>query len=310
MFCIVFLSACVTINIGEQSDPSTLPVIGSVSQVDDSSQEDTSSDANSQGESDASSNVNASSDESDFISSGNESVSGEEGSDTSDDYVAYKYDIDISPYLQYISPENPEKYLLLVNYDHRLTSKYVPENLVSVTYSRYGKDAMLDKTCEMALQAFLNEGKLHGVKDVTVTSAYRSYASQDWWFNYYMGQHQSKFATKEECEAYVMTFSCKAGTSEHQTGLALDMHNLASADQAFADTDEYVWLSENAHKFGFVLRFPEGKEDITGIMFEPWHYRFVGREAATFMYMNNLCLEEYYELLHGEYSGDRKIGIG
>ena len=86
---------------------------------------------------------------------------------------------------------------------------------------------------------------------------------------------------------------------KHQTGLALDMHNLPSAEVTFADSPAYAWLEANAHKFGFILRFPKDKEDITGISFEPWHYRFVGRKAATYIYEHGLCLEEYYDLING-----------
>ena len=71
------------------------------------------------------------------------------------------------------------------------------------------------------------------------------------------------------------------------------MHNLGSADVAFAKKAAYTWLKDNAWKFGFILRFPEGKEDITNISFEPWHYRFVGRYHAKAIYDSGLCLEEY-----------------
>ncbi len=208
----------------------------------------------------------------------------------------YEYDIDITPYLYYICPENAEEYLLLVNYDHRLTGEYVPNDLTTTKWTRGDRDMVkLRKNCEMALDAFLKEAALNGVTDVTVTSGYRSYTYQKWLFNYYVEQYQSRYPTREECEKYVMTFSCREGCSEHQTGLALDMHNLPAADEKFADTASYAWLSANAHRFGFILRFPEDKEDITGISFEPWHYRFVGREAATYIYEHDLCLEEYME---------------
>ena len=71
------------------------------------------------------------------------------------------------------------------------------------------------------------------------------------------------------------------------------MHNLASADKLFAKEEAYTWLRENAHKFGFILRFPEDKTDITKIDFEPWHYRYVGRYHATKIYEAGMCLEEY-----------------
>ena len=213
--------------------------------------------------------------------------------------VEYEYEIDIAPYLKYICPDDADEYALLVNYDHRLTGEYIPGDLKETDWTRKDRDKIkLRENCVMALDAFLKEAALNGVTDVSVTSGYRSYSYQKWLFAYYVEQHQSKFATREECEEYVMTFSCREGCSEHQTGLALDMHNLPAADEAFADTASYAWLSANAHRFGFILRFPKGKEDITGISYEPWHYRFVGREAATIIYENNLTLEEYVEIYY------------
>ncbi|MFR5864844.1 MAG: D-alanyl-D-alanine carboxypeptidase family protein [Acutalibacteraceae bacterium] len=81
--------------------------------------------------------------------------------------------------------------------------------------------------------------------------------------------------------------------SEHQSGLCVDMHNLPSANISFGETAQAKWLAENAHRFGFILRFPADKTDITGVQYEPWHFRFVGREAATEIYEQGLCLEEY-----------------
>ncbi|MBQ2766381.1 MAG: M15 family metallopeptidase, partial [Clostridia bacterium] len=84
-----------------------------------------------------------------------------------------------------------------------------------------------------------------------------------------------------------------AGSSEHQTGLCVDMHNLPAASKDFANEDAYKWLKENCWKFGFILRYPEDKTEITGISFEPWHYRYVGRYHAQRIYQMNMCLEEY-----------------
>ena len=212
----------------------------------------------------------------------------------------YEYSIDIEPYLEYICPEDDSEYLLLVNYDHRLTDAYAPDDLAVTKWTRDDRDGVkLRKNCVYALDAFLQEAKENGVTDVTVTSGYRSYSYQKWLFNYYVEVYQSRFTTREECEKYVMTFSCREGCSEHQSGLALDMHNLPSAEVSFANSPSYAWLEANAHKFGFILRFPKEKEDITGISFEPWHYRFVGRKAATYIYEHGLCLEEYYDLING-----------
>lgn len=223
----------------------------------------------------------------------------EEPSQSYEEYIGVNYKIDISEWEQYICPENEKDYLFLVDSSHPLASDYVPPNLTDVVYTRKDnrKTQQMVGTAEKALQAFLLEGAEYGVNDVTVTSAYRSYSYQNYLFNYYCEQHQHKFDTRAECEAHVLTFSTKPGTSEHQSGLACDMHNLPAASTAFSDTKEAKWLAENAHRFGFILRYPEDKTEITKIQYEPWHFRFVGRTAATEMFEKGLCLEEYIELI-------------
>ncbi len=106
--------------------------------------------------------------------------------------------------------------------------------------------------------------------------------------------------TKEEALYVTRIESCVAGTSEHQSGLCVDMHNLSSAKPEFAETFEAQWLAENCHKFGFVVRFPENKTNVTKIVYEPWHFRFVGRYHAQRMKDLDMCLEEYVEYLENE----------
>ena len=89
-------------------------------------------------------------------------------------------------------------------------------------------------------------------------------------------------------------FSARAGYSEHQTGLALDVIAPGGTLNGFKNTQQFVWMRDNAHRFGFILRYGDGMEYITGYKFEPWHYRYVGVEAATFIYENDLTFEEYY----------------
>ena len=105
-------------------------------------------------------------------------------------------------------------------------------------------------------------------------------------------------ASDEEIKNVVLTYSAAPGTSEHQTGLCVDFITEdmgGNLTEAFEDTTAFAWLSENAYKFGFILRYPKGKEDITGYTYEPWHYRFVGREAATDIHFSRLTLEQYLE---------------
>ncbi len=109
-----------------------------------------------------------------------------------------------------------------------------------------------------------------------------------------------KKLTEEQALLVTRIESCEAGTSEHQSGLCVDMHNLGSARPEFAETDEAKWLEENCVKFGFIIRFPEDKTNVTGIVYEPWHFRFVGRYHAQRMSDLNMCLEEYTEYLKNE----------
>ncbi len=213
--------------------------------------------------------------------------------------VGKEYKIDITPYLQYIDVKTDE-FVFLVNPANPLGADYVPEDLEDCGHTRKDGRAVqkLRTNAAKALQAFLAEGKEYGVTNVTVTSAYRSYAYQNQLFNQYFERDWAtgKYKTREECERNVLTYSTKPGTSEHQSGLCLDMHNLPSAEQSFAQKPEAKWLAENCYRFGFILRYPEDKRDITKIIYEPWHFRFVGREAATEMYEKGLCLEEYIAL--------------
>ncbi|MBQ5389726.1 MAG: M15 family metallopeptidase, partial [Clostridia bacterium] len=152
-------------------------------------------------------------------------------------------------------------------------------------------------TAEKALQALYIEMRAAGYTDVSVTSGYRSYDKQEYLYNLYTDREMKAGISREEAQKIVDTYSARPGTSEHQTGLCCDMHNLGSASQKFAKQEVYTWLIENCYKFGFILRFPEGKEDITGYDFEPWHYRFVGRFHASEMHRLGMCLEEYVAYL-------------
>ena len=93
-------------------------------------------------------------------------------------------------------------------------------------------------------------------------------------------------------ENWADSVAARAGFSEHQTGLALDIVTYGSTMNNFENSDEFKWLSKNAYKYGFILRYPKGKEHITGYKYEPWHYRYVGDIAST-IYNRNITLEEY-----------------
>ncbi|MBQ4556688.1 MAG: D-alanyl-D-alanine carboxypeptidase family protein [Clostridia bacterium] len=214
----------------------------------------------------------------------------------------YTFVTDLSAFEQYMNPEDKDAFLILVNREKPIDENYAPSNLVDITNVRKdGRSEKMVETAEKALQALYIEMQAAGYTDVSVTSGYRSYKKQVSLYNTYTEREMSENnISREEAQKIVDTYSAKPGASEHQTGLCCDMHNLGSASQKFAEEEVYTWLIENCYKFGFVLRFPEGKEDITGYSFEPWHYRFVGRYHASEMHRLDMCLEEYIEYLDAQ----------
>ncbi len=210
----------------------------------------------------------------------------------------YSFSSDLSAYEAYMCPEDVDAYLIVVNRESMLDASYVPDNLVEITNVRQdGRTERMVETAEKALQALYIEMRAAGYTDVSVTSGYRTYEKQEYLYNLYTEREMQAGISRAEAQKIVDTYSARPGTSEHQTGLCCDMHNLGSASQKFAKEEVYTWLVENCYKFGFILRFPEGKEEITGYSFEPWHYRFVGRYHASEMHRLDMCLEEYVAYL-------------
>jgi D-alanyl-D-alanine carboxypeptidase len=135
---------------------------------------------------------------------------------------------------------------------------------------------------------------------VYVTSADRSYAYQNNLFETYVKKYTSVGMSREAAEAEVLKTSARPGTSEHQSGLCVDfittsMTSLNNED--FEGTRAFEWLSKNAYKYGYILRYPEGKKAEVFYDYESWHFRFVGREAAPQIYFSGLCLEEFLALI-------------
>lgn len=255
----------------------------------------------------------------------------------------YEYHIDISKFEDSIDPTGDlwdDAYLLLVNANNPIgknaESGYDVLKgrtvLSACTYYKFRHKPSIDlnSTALTALAAMFLEAESQGITTLDATSAYRSYSYQNTLFNNNCNKtkhwlcecghdwvHKNSkcelcgktatetlSVTREEQEASVATYSCAPGTSDHQTGLAVDIvqRNLPdrfdSLIQEFGETEAGKWLAENAHHFGFILRFPPDKENITGIIYEPWHFRYVGRTHATAMYEMGYCLEEYVEHLN------------
>ena len=171
---------------------------------------------------------------------------------------------------------------VLVNKYHVLPADYVPE-LTPLTGLGSGSlaPAAADAFRRMAEAAQAGGISLHSV------SAYRSYQTQRYLYNSYVTQWG---------QANADTYSARAGSSEHQTGLALDI-NVSTRSAHFENTAAYAWLLEHCADYGFILRYPEGKQQITGYRFEPWHYRYVGAEIARACMGQDLTYEEYIALL-------------
>lgn len=215
----------------------------------------------------------------------------------------YEFTADLSAYEEYMNVEGDE-YLFLVNTDHRLSENDKPTDLIDVINTRKdGRNTQQMRECAAkALEALFIEAEKAGMTYVnpssgyglSVMSAYRSYSYQQTLFNNQVAKYASYGADAEKMAAREVQYP---GASEHQTGLCCDMHNIPSADTAFASQQAADWLKENSYKFGFILRYPEDKTDITGISFEPWHFRFVGRFHATRMHELGMCLEEYMAYL-------------
>ena len=226
-----------------------------------------------------------------------------------DEVPAVEFKSDLSSYEQYMNPTGEERnaYLILVNTKHTIGEDYAPTDLVDIKNTRSDRGArQMREVAEKALEAMFIELFANGYDGngpsgypVSVMSAYRSYTEQVSLYNSYVDREMkdNPSLSRAEAEKITATYSAPPGTSEHQTGLCVDMHNLSSAQKAFADQPAYEWLRDNAWKFGFILRFPEDKQDITGITFEPWHYRYVGRYHAYKIWKSGVCLEEYVEAM-------------
>ena len=155
--------------------------------------------------------------------------------------------------------------ILIANKTYSLPSTYAP-----------GEDA----TAVAALNKMFAAAKAEGVNLFTVSS-YRSYQTQQTLYNNYVARDGVAAADR---------YSARAGHSEHQTGLAFDLNSL---EQSWGETKEGKWLAANCHKYGFIIRYPKDKENVTGYMYEPWHVRYLGVDTATKVYNSGKCLEEY-----------------
>lgn len=179
--------------------------------------------------------------------------------------------------------------LVLVNFEIPVPSQNDPE-LETIG------SVQVDKRIVDDLQAMIDDAGKEGLT-ITLSSGYRSAQRQGELFEQAVEENLALGMNLEMADAVAAESVARAGYSEHNTGLAADLNGVL---EDFDETPEYRWLQRHAHEYGFVLRYPEEKAELTGIRFEPWHYRYVGRENAEKMRMLNLCLEEYVAYLDAQ----------
>lgn len=179
-------------------------------------------------------------------------------------------------------------YSMLVNKYYNLNKDYEPDDLVTIktdhSWGAYGENKIRKEVYNAFIDMW-NNAKANNIY-LMINSSYRPYSDQERVYNNYKESLGETGADK---------IAARPGYSEHQTGLALDIFcTTNSSTKTFAESDAYRWLLDNAHNYGFILRYPEGKEHITGYAFESWHYRYVGKDLATKIYNENITFDEYY----------------
>lgn len=170
--------------------------------------------------------------------------------------------------------------MIVVNKENKLSKDYIPKNLINVGKVQVSKKIYKD------LIKLLNESLKDGI-NLVVESGYRSYSYQE----EILKEFQKEFGIEETLKKVA-----KPGYSEHQTGLAIDfgyIDNIKYNEDIKENSQESTWLYNNSYKYGFILRYPKGKENITGYKYEPWHYRYVGKKIAKKIHNRHITLEDY-----------------
>ena len=195
---------------------------------------------------------------------------------------------------------DPDSLLLLANKKHKLPEGYAPDDLVTPDIIITNAEATMRREAAEALNQMVKAAEEDGVT-LEISSAYRSEEYQANLYNYYVSQYGVEVSD---------TMSSRPGYSDHQTGLAADfVEGDGSMDginfeEAFEDTDSGKWLAVHAHEYGFIMRYPKGKDAITGYTYEPWHFRYVGKDWAGKIYAvsPDESFEEYFGVEGGDYA--------
>ena len=216
-----------------------------------------------------------------------------------DRYIAYKEEnreldikkviinvnigLDKKVYEDAVPATNLNKNNILVNKYNYLDDKYVPKNLEKVSTVYALSNMKLVEKAKEAYEEMAKDASKNKLK-LVILSSYRSYDYQVDLYNRY---------AKKDGKDKADTYSGRPGFSEHQTGLAIDIYNGKTPYTKFESTKEFDWMQDNAYKYGFILRFPKGKELETGYQYESWHYRYVGNDIAKEIHNKDICFEEY-----------------
>lgn len=182
--------------------------------------------------------------------------------------------------------DEPGRSTVLVNKYNRLSQNYIPEDLETMDPSCNPEGLMLRHEARIAFEEMCSDAYREGIS-LKAVSTFRSFYYQ--WKVYL--DHITPYMPIEEYQRERDKVSARPGHSEHQTGLAVDINEL---EPTFEDTPEGKWLAQNSFQYGFILRYPRGKEAITGYDYEPWHFRFLGKELAQAVHFSNLTYDEFY----------------
>lgn len=194
-------------------------------------------------------------------------------------------------YQDIVYVNNPDSLSVLVNKNYRLPNDYEPTDLVLLDVPLYNSDSSneanyLRQEAANALKDLFSEAKVAGY-DLVARSGYRSYETQVMLYNNYVARDGMESAD---------TYSARPGHSEHQTGLTIDITSSSvnhGLTESFGETEEGQWVAENAHRFGFIIRYPQERTLETGYQYEPWHLRYVGVDSATQIYQQDWILEDF-----------------
>lgn len=187
----------------------------------------------------------------------------------------------------------PSSLTFIANKTHPLPADYVPAGLITpdvrLRLSPGAEQMQFRSTAHGELKEMFAAAKADGVT-LVFGSGYRSYSLQKQFYDSYVARDGQAAADR---------YSARPGTSEHQTGLAFDVTSPSQTchlEICFENTTEGKWMAKHAHKYGFVLRYPNGKETVTGYQYEPWHFRFVGKELAAKIHAQSTTLEEFFDI--------------